>query len=126
MRWTACRSTLLAAALGAVLAPPSQASTSSRISAPRIAPGIYLSASVALSLQPDGTFLLQELGGTRRATGRYTASPSMLVFASGRGDVGRTRFPLKCRVADAFGGFRVVPGQSGCKPFEGLSFRTAN
>ena len=46
-------------------------------------------ASVALSLQPDGTYRVQELGGTRRAAGRYAIGPDMLTFAAGQGDVGR-------------------------------------
>jgi hypothetical protein len=92
----------------------------------RVQPGIYLSDSVVLSLDLGGAFLLQELGGTRRASGRYTSGPGTLTFAAGQGDVGKTRFPFTCRLGGAFGGFAMLSGQAGCKPFSGLSFRAAN
>jgi hypothetical protein len=92
----------------------------------RIAHGIYLSDSVAVSLQPDGAYRVEELGGSRIARGRYAAGADLLTFVAGQGDVGRTRFPLKCRVAGMYGGFRVGAGQPACRAFEGLSFRRAN
>ncbi len=90
-----------------------------------VKPGIYLSASVALSLEAGGAFLVQELGGTRRASGRYAIGAGTLVFKSGEGDVGKTRFPLTCRLVGIFDGFAVAPAQPDCRPFNGLSFRTA-
>ncbi len=92
----------------------------------RVAHGIYLSDAVAFSLQPDGTYRIEELGGSRFARGRYTVGSDLLTFVVGQGDVGRTRFPLKCRVAGMYGGFRVGAGQPACRAFEGLSFRRAN
>ena len=92
----------------------------------RVRPGIYLSASVALSLQPDGAFLVQELGGARQAVGRYESRAGAITFLNGDGDVGRTRFPFTCRVAGVFGGFAVDPAQPGCRTFAGLTFRSAD
>jgi hypothetical protein len=92
----------------------------------RVGSGIYLSTSVVLSLHPDGTFRVEELGGSRVAQGRYAAGASLLTFTAGHGDVGRTRFPLKCRVVGVFEGFRVGSGQPACRAFDGLSFRRAN
>ncbi len=92
----------------------------------RVRPGIYLSASVALSLQPDGAFLVQELGGARQAVGRYESRAGAITFVNGDGDVGRTRFPFTCRVASVFGGFAVDPAQPGCRTFAGLTFRSAD
>ncbi|MFB0493656.1 hypothetical protein ABIE45_006312 [Methylobacterium sp. OAE515] len=92
----------------------------------QVAKGIYLSASVALTLRPDEGFRIQELGGSRIAEGRYALGAGSITFTSARGDVGRTRFPLVCRVSGIFGGFQVNSGQPACRAFEGLSFRRAN
>ena len=96
------------------------------VPAERIRPSLYLSDSVELLLQPDGTFMLSELGGSRRASGRYTSGAGFLTFTSGQGDVGQTRFPLTCRVSGTFNGFAVTRDQPKCRPFDGLAFWTAN
>lgn len=96
------------------------------VAAQQIRPGLYLSDSVGLQLHPDGTFLLSELGGGRRASGRYTIGAGTLTFSSGQGDVGQTRFPFTCQVSSTFNGFAVPRDQPKCRPFDGLSFWTAN
>jgi hypothetical protein len=112
---------MLAAVCSAI---PANAAGFRAAAGPRIGPGVYLSASVALSLRPGGVFLVQELGGARQAGGQYSATPGAITFSSGEGDVGKTRFPFTCRIVSAFDGFTVEPGQPGCKPFAGLAFRT--
>ena len=98
----------------------------SAVPAQRIKPGLYLSDSVGLLLDPDGTFLLSELGGHRRASGRYAIGADTLTFTSGQGDVGQTRFPLTCEVSATFNGFAVTRDQPKCRPFDGLSFWSTN
>ena len=79
-----------------------------------------------MSLHSDGSFEILELGGSRHASGRYKSETGKLVFVSGAGDVGKTRFPLTCELAGTFTGFAVRGAQAQCKPFDGLSFRSAN
>jgi hypothetical protein len=99
---------------------------SAAVPAQWIKPGLYLSDSVGLLLDLDGAFLLSELGGHRRASGRYAIGAGTLTFTSGQGDVGQTHFPLTCQVSASFNGFAVTRDQAQCRPFDGLSFWSAN
>lgn len=89
-------------------------------------PGTYLSDAVEFVLGADGSFSLRELGGSRRAAGHYRYADGTLTLSDATGDVGRTVFPLQCRVLQTANGFAVTLGQSQCRPFDGLSFRMAD
>ena len=93
---------------------------------PTIRPGAYLSDSVILRLNPDGVFDMRSLTGGRQASGHYAIAPGTLTLLDATGDVGRTPFPLTCRVLPTALGFAVLLGQPQCRQFDGISFRLAS
>ena len=90
-----------------------------------IKPGAYVSDAVILQLDPNGEFEMKDFGGGRQANGHYAVAAGMLTLLDGTGDVGATKFPLKCRVLQTIDGFAVKLGQPECRQLDGIAFRFA-
>ncbi len=86
----------------------------------------YVSDAVMLTFAPDGTFEMKQLAGSKHAAGHFTYADGVLTLLDGTGDVGRTRFPLRCQVQKAVNGFAVSLGQTACRPLDGIAFRIGN
>jgi hypothetical protein len=110
-----------AAPPGAVLPKPGIADTDGTIRATS-----YVSDAVMLTFAADGTFEMKQLAGSKHAAGHFAYADGVLTLLDGTGDVGRTRFPLRCQVQKAVNGFAVSLGQTACRPLDGIAFRIGN
>ncbi|HEX4766805.1 MAG TPA: lysozyme inhibitor LprI family protein [Lichenihabitans sp.] len=106
---------------GAVLPKPGIADTDGTIRATS-----YVSDAVMLTFAADGTFEMKQLAGSKHAAGHFAYADGVLTLLDGTGDVGRTRFPLRCQVQKAVNGFAVSLGQTACRPLDGIAFRIGN
>ena len=86
----------------------------------------YVSDAVMLTFSADGTFEMKQLAGSKHAAGHFAYADGVLTLLDGTGDVGRTRFPLRCQVQKAVNGFAVSLGQTACRPLDGIAFRIGN
>lgn len=107
-------------------APPAGADATATQDSDSLDSGAYMAEAVMLRLNPDASFDLREIGGSRQAGGRYAYKAGVLTFSDGQGDIGKTQFPIQCRLLRTAAGFAVLLGQSNCHPFDGLSFRKAD
>ena len=86
----------------------------------------YRAGDVILRLGEDGVFSMDEVGGSRRIEGRYTVQDGVLTLSQGRGDVGNTKFPVRCRIQHAGDSFTLTGIERACAVLHGVTFRPAH
>ncbi len=85
----------------------------------------YRAGDVILRLGEDGVFSMDEVGGSRRIEGRYTLREDVLTLSEAKGDVGNTRFPVRCRVQHVGDSFTLSGIDRSCAVLHGVTFRPA-
>ncbi len=88
-------------------------------------PPAYRAGDVVLRLGEDGVFSMDEVGGSRKIEGRYAVQDGVLTLSQAKGDVGNTKFPVRCRIQHLGGGFVLTGIERSCAVLHGVTFRPA-
>ena len=86
----------------------------------------YRAGDVILHLGEDGTFTMDEVGGSRKIEGRYSIQDGLLTLSQAKGDVGNTKFPVRCRIRYAGDSFTLTGIERSCAVLHGVTFRPAD
>jgi hypothetical protein len=86
----------------------------------------YSAGPVSLQLNPDNTFVMNEVEGNQKVEGRYSYENGMLTFSEPAGDVGTAKFPMRCRFeTSGASDFRLGDTDGACTRFKDLTFKPA-
>lgn len=84
----------------------------------------FTAGPVSLQLNPDNTFVMNEVDGNRRVEGRYAFQDGILTFSDPQGDIGPAQFPMRCRFeASGASEFRLADNEGACTRFKDLTFK---
>lgn len=85
----------------------------------------FSAGPIAIQLNPDSTFVMNEVEGNRRVEGRYAYQDGTMTFSDPKGDIGPAQFPMRCRVQGTASEFRLAEAEGTCTRFKDLTFRPA-
>jgi regulator of replication initiation timing len=87
-----------------------------------IEPGSYEAGQVIAEFGPDGRFQMARRDGSQVVEGRYEVDDDVVTLSDVSGDLGRTSFPMRCRLAAVDGGFRLEAVNGSCQELAGTTF----
>lgn len=86
----------------------------------------YSAGPISLQLNPDNTFVMNEVDGNRKVEGRYAFESGIVTFSDPKGDIGPATFPMRCRFETAgTSDFRLADNDGACTRFKDLTFKPA-
>lgn len=86
----------------------------------------YSAGPISLQLNPDNTFVMNEVDGSRKVEGRYAFENGIVTFSDPKGDIGPATFPMRCRFETAgTSDFRLADNDGACTRFKDLTFKPA-
>ncbi|MCB5177524.1 copper resistance protein NlpE [Microvirga lenta] len=86
----------------------------------------YSAGPVSLQLNPDNTFVMNEVDGNKKVEGRYAYENGVLTLSDPKGDVGQATFPMRCRFeTSGASDFRLADNEGACTRFRDLTFKPA-
>jgi hypothetical protein len=85
----------------------------------------FTAGPISVQLNPDNTFFMNEVEGSRRVEGRYTYQDGIVTFSDPKGDIGPAQFPMRCRLQGAASEFRLAEAEGSCTRFKDLTFKPA-
>lgn len=100
-----------------------EATGSVALTAPNLQPGRYQADPIALRLEAGNKFVMTEREGNREVQGRYEYKNAVITFTDASGDLGKAKFPIRCKVETLGTTFKFVEDGGSCQALNGLTFR---
>lgn len=113
---------------GTVTAVPpaghTQTAATSATSLERFHGRAFSAGPISLQLNPDKTFVMNEVDGNRKVQGHYAYENGVLTLSQPTGDIGQATFPMRCRFETlGAGDFRLTDEGGACTRLKDLTFK---